>query len=124
GDGKNDSYREFYLEYSDFQHAYEAGVYVGAGPEGIPDRTAHPVMANTFRYAINPPMRKAASPFYPDLTNIVAGGQQIGCPTRPCPQAISVDAPGMFVVNYRNEPIGLRIYDPARIGPDGKPGMQ
>jgi hypothetical protein len=25
GDGKNDSYREFFLEYSDFQHAYEAG---------------------------------------------------------------------------------------------------
>jgi hypothetical protein len=37
GDGKNDSYREFFLEYSDFQHAYEAGVYVGAGPNGIPD---------------------------------------------------------------------------------------
>ncbi len=30
-DGKNDSYREFYFEYTDFQHAYEPGVYVGAG---------------------------------------------------------------------------------------------
>lgn len=124
GDGKNDSYREFYLEYSDFQHAYEAGVYVGAGPDGIPNRTAYPVSADTFRYAINPPARKAANPFYPDLTNIVAGGQLLGCPTRPCPQAISVDDPGMFVVNYRNEPIGLRVYDPNRTGPDGKPGMQ
>ena len=30
----------------------------------------------------------------------------------------------MFVNNYRNEPIGLRVFDPNKIGPDGKPGMQ
>jgi len=30
----------------------------------------------------------------------------------------------MLVVNYRNEPLGLRVYDPNKIGPDGKPGMQ
>jgi hypothetical protein len=27
-------FREFYLEFSDFQHAYQKGVYVGAGPDG------------------------------------------------------------------------------------------
>ena len=124
GDNVNDSYREFFLEYSDFQHAYEAGVYVGAGPDGRPDRVAYPASAESFRYAISPPGRKQASPAFPDLMLAVSGGQLRGCPTRPCPQAISGDDPGMFVVNYRNEPIALRVYDPQRTGPDGKPGMQ
>jgi hypothetical protein len=123
GDGRNDSYREFFLEYSDFQHAYEAGVYVGAGPDGIPNAQAFPATADSFRYAINPPVRKAAA----SLLEAVAearGGLMPGCPSRPCPQAISVDDPGMFVVNYRNEPLALRVFDPNRIGPDGKRGMQ
>ncbi len=124
GDARNDSYREFFLEYSDFQHAYEAGVYVGAGPDGIPDATRYPATADTFRYAVNPPARNNASPVLPDLVVELAAGVIDGCPLRPCPQAISGDDPGMFAVNYRNEPIGLRIYDPDRIGPDGKRGMQ
>ena len=61
GDGKNDSFREFFLEYSDFQHAYEAGVYVGAGPNGVPNAQAFPATADSFRYAINPPVRNNAS---------------------------------------------------------------
>ncbi|UVJ41936.1 hypothetical protein NVV94_14660 [Pseudomonas sp. LS1212] len=123
GDGRNDSFREFFLEYSDFQHAYEAGVYVGAGPNGVPDGNAFPVTADSFRYAINPPVRKNADNLLESTTE-VTGGQILGCPNRPCPQAISVDDPGMFVVNYRNEPVGLRVYDPNRTAPDGKPGMQ
>ncbi|MDD0974744.1 manganese-oxidizing multicopper oxidase MnxG [Pseudomonas fontis] len=122
-DGKNDSYREFFLEFSDFQHAYEAGVYVGAGPDGKPNAQAYPATAESFRFAINPPVRQMAS----NLLEAVVesrGGLAPGCPTRPCPQAISVDDPGMFVVNYRNEPLGLRIYDPNRTAPDGKRGMQ
>ena len=123
GDGRNDSFREFFLEYSDFQHAYEAGVYVGAGPNGVPDAGAFPVTADSFRYAINPPVRGSADNLLESVTEL-AGGEAPGCPNRPCPQAMSVDDPGMFVVNYRNEPLGLRIYDPNRIAPDGKPGMQ
>lgn len=123
GDGKNDSFREFFMEYSDFQHAYEAGVYVGAGPDGVPNPTAYPATANSFRYAVNPPMRKNSARLLESMVE-VAGGQVIGCPTRPCPQAISADDPGIFVVNYRHEPVGLRIFDPQRIAPDGKPGMQ
>jgi hypothetical protein len=139
-----DPFREFYFEYSDFQHAYEAGVYVGAGPLGEPlgeplpgvqtpvfthnagnpdwDETAN----NAFRFAINPPARTQISPVFPDLVLEVAGGSADipGCPTRPCPQAIDVQDPGMFVVNYRNEPVGMRIFDPNKLGPDGKPGMQ
>ncbi|MFK0088056.1 manganese-oxidizing multicopper oxidase MnxG [Pseudomonas sp. NPDC090755] len=123
GDGRNDSYREFFLEYSDFQHAYEAGVYVGAGPDGIPNAQAYPATADSFRYAINPPVRQAAS----NLLEAVVesrGGLNPGCPSRPCPQAISVDDPGMFVVNYRNEPLALRVFDPNKVAPDGKRGMQ
>ena len=123
GDGKNDSFREFFMEYSDFQHAYEAGVYVGAGPDGRPDPGTFKATADTFRHAVNPPMRKNASLLLESVTE-VAGGQLLGCPTRPCPQAISADDPGIFVVNYRHEPVGLRIYDPNRLASDGKPGMQ
>ncbi|MCK9988263.1 MAG: manganese oxidase [Azoarcus sp.] len=124
GDKIDDSYREFYLEFTDFQHAYEAGVYVGAGPDGIPDPVKYPTGPDSFRFAINPPAKKTTLPIFPDMQRIVAGGEKVGCPVRPCPQAISADDPGMFVVNYRNEPVALRIYDPTKIGPDGKPGMQ
>ncbi|EJN33053.1 hypothetical protein PMI38_04917 [Pseudomonas sp. GM84] len=123
GDNKNDSYREFFLEFSDFQHAYEAGVYVGAGPDGIPDAQAFPATADSFRYAINPPGRKAAANLLESVVE-VASGQLLTCPTRPCPQAISASDPGIFVVNYRHEPLGLRVYDPNKVAPDGKPGMQ
>jgi hypothetical protein len=133
-------YREFYFEFTDFQHAYEAGVYMGAGQDGLPlagtGPGAGPVVANTgnvdfnnnpadaFRFAINPPARAQINPVFPDLVLEVAGGILPGCPTRPCPQAIDVQDPGIMVVNYRHEPVGLRIYDPAKFGPDGKRGMQ
>ncbi|RWU17149.1 hypothetical protein DM813_27695 [Pseudomonas alkylphenolica] len=123
GDNKDDSFREFFLEFSDFQHAYEAGVYVGAGPDGIPNAGAFPATPDSFRYAINPPARKQAVNLLESVLE-VAGGQLLTCPSRPCPQAISASDPGIFVVNYRHEPLGLRIYDPNKVAPDGKPGMQ
>lgn len=123
GDGRNDSFREFFLEYSDFQHAYEAGVYVGAGPDGVPNPSSFPATSDSFRYAINPPVRKEGANLL-DAVIEARGGLLPGCPSRPCPQAISVDDPGMFVVNYRNEPLALRVYDPNKVAPDGKRGMQ
>ncbi len=123
GDNKDDSFREFFLEFSDFQHAYEAGVYVGAGPDGRPDAGAYPATPDSFRYAINPPARKAAANLLESVLE-VGDGQLLTCPARPCPQAISASDPGIFVVNYRHEPLGLRIYDPNKVAPDGKPGMQ
>ncbi|WP_286164334.1 hypothetical protein [Azoarcus sp. DN11] len=120
----DDSFREFYLEFTDFQHAYEAGVYVGAGPDGRPDPVRYPTSRDSFRYAINPPAKMTTQPIFPDMQRMAAGAQKPTCPVRPCPQAISTDDPGMFSVNYRNEPVALRIYDPTRTGPDGKPGMQ
>jgi hypothetical protein len=132
-------FREFYFQYSDFQHAYEPGVYVGAGPDGRPTpnhvatgnpigetiNAAWPVTADTFRNAINPSFRQQAvggpdlglgnpanDPAFPDIVRFPAV-----CPDgspRPCPEAITADDSGMLVVNYRNEPFGLRVFDPNR----------
>jgi hypothetical protein len=125
-------FREFYLEFSDFQHAYEAGIYVGADQDGRPNGI--PPNADTFRHAINPsvhqeavdgPVVAGADFLRPELPDIVRFPAI--CPggvPRPCPEAISADDPGMLVVNYRNEPIGLRVFDPFNFGPDNKLGTQ
>jgi hypothetical protein len=127
-------YREFHFQYSDFQHAYEAGKYVGAGPDGRATFTAaglntRPPTADTFRFAVNPPVRAnlaAPARIFPDVmehpVDCIPGNP--GLQTRPCPEAISADDPGFLVVNYRNEPLGWRVYDPNKLGPDGKPGTQ
>jgi len=139
-------HREFYFEYTDFQHAYEAGVYVGAdvngeafadtGPGGdmvvewtgnIPNPANCDDPQNAFRCAINPPGRLQKMPVFPDLVEEIAttaGAVDNFCPQRPCPQAIDVQDPGMFAVNYRNEPVAMRVYDPNKVGPDGNPGTQ
>ena len=122
GDGQIASaepFREFYFEFADFQHAYEAGA---AGIIGADNCTAAscPGFEDTFRSAINPSVREEVP--FPDAFRFPAL-----CPggvPRPCPEAISAEDVGMWVVNYRNEPVGLRVFDPQEIGPDGKPGTQ
>ncbi|MBI4293289.1 MAG: hypothetical protein HY661_17580 [Betaproteobacteria bacterium] len=113
-------FREFWFQHSDFQHAYEPGVYIGAGPDGRPNGVLPD--ANSFRAAINPSVREFANPVFPDVIRHAADCKD-GTP-RPCPEAISADDPGFFVTNYRNEPIGWRVFDPNKLGPDGKPGSQ
>jgi manganese oxidase len=79
------SYREFLLEFSDFQLAYTAN-----------DRP------------INPPAKKEVGlPFLLEPAPQCPGGVP-----RPCPEAISADEPGTMVVNYRNEPLALRVRNP------------
>ncbi|HET8723565.1 MAG TPA: hypothetical protein VFM53_05115, partial [Anaeromyxobacteraceae bacterium] len=125
GDGRNDSYREFYFEYTDFQHAYKPGIYIGRGQNG--ERGGDPT-TDTFRLAVNASTKEQANGrfgkqgAFPDT--IVLSQTCFGGVPRPCPEAISADDPGFFVVNYRNEPVGYRIYNPAAIGPDGRPGAQ
>ena len=153
-----ENYREFYIEYSDFQHAYQPGVFVGIGPDGYPV-TPHdihtpwggpdgmggellpgvigaPDLRNSFRDAIQPPYRQQASltnAFPVDIWDFPAScvGDNPDDPTarvmRPCPEAITADDPGMYVVNYRNESLASRIFDPDRPAtecPDGKQGCQ
>ncbi len=116
GDGVDDSFREFYLEAQDFAHAYNSNVYAGVDENGVPK----PPTTETFRYALNPSYRQSAP--FPDAVRIAAT-----CPggvPRPCPEAVSRDDIGTFLVNYRNEPVGYRVYDPDKIGPDGKKGSQ
>jgi len=141
-----DNHREFYIEYSDFQHAYQPGVYVGRDRDGnqitphdihdpwddatmkYPEVIGAENIHNTFRDAVQPPYRLQASVantdgFPVDIwefpTTCLGGG------VRPCPEAITADDPGMYVVNYRNESVASRIYDPNRNDcPDGKSGCQ
>ncbi|RMD68163.1 MAG: copper oxidase, partial [Gammaproteobacteria bacterium] len=92
-----DSYREFMLEMADFQLAYERG-FGGDGGNPHPDPQG----------AINPPGREAIGlPFLLKRPEKCPNGNP-----PPCPEGISADDPGTFTVNYRNEPLALRILDP------------
>ncbi|MFQ5610742.1 MAG: hypothetical protein ACE5H9_01265 [Anaerolineae bacterium] len=97
------SHREFYLEFADFQPAYEAGRGIDDYGNPVPD----------FQGAINPPSRgdppDPADIFW--FPPVCENGQP-----RPCPEAIAADDPGTYVVNYRNEPLGLRVFDPVAGG--------
>jgi hypothetical protein len=128
------SYREFLLEFADFQLAYKKDSHpeipFGKGPttflpwhgvarqpgEGY-DRPAK---------AINPPGKKEDGLPYllkrpdkcpvlqdeGDATDFGSFGGTLPSVPLPCPEAISADDPGTMVVNYRNEPLALRSYDP------------
>ena len=128
-------HREFYFEISDFQHAYNAGVYVGADANGRPvhsvvnqadpfnvTQATAPALADTWQQAVNPPLKLEAMGGFPDV--VTAPAQCPGGVPRPCPEAINISHSSTWVVNYRNEPVGLRVYDPAKTGPDGNPGSQ
>ncbi|MET0649895.1 MAG: hypothetical protein ABW208_25075, partial [Pyrinomonadaceae bacterium] len=93
-----ETFREFLLEFADFQLAYKKG---GGGT------AAHPVPdpANV----INPPARKEIG-----LPYLVEPAPK--CPgtnlAPPCPEAISAIGHGTMSVNYRNEPLALRVFNP------------
>ena len=138
-------HREFYFEMSDFQHAYQAGTYVGADANGRPVETeivqpdpfdattaTAPAIQDTWQNAVNPPLKLKSVPF-PDVVTALGAcpGGPVGAPVnfdpnvpRPCAEAINISHSSMFVVNYRNEPVGLRVFDPNRRGPDGNRGTQ
>ena len=91
----SNSYREFLLEFADFQHAYLPGGGVDAAGHPIPD----PIKV------INPPAKQEdALPFNVKKMVECPGGFPL-----PCPEAISAAEPGTSVVNYRNEPLPLRV---------------
>lgn len=91
--GAGDDYREFMIEFADYQLAYTAE------STGFPD-PAH---------VINPPVRDDIG--LPDLLQKAAacpGGAPL-----PCPELISSTDDGTMSVNYRNEPLALRMRNPA-----------
>jgi hypothetical protein len=138
-----DNHREFYVEYTDFQHAYQPGVFVGIGPDDLPvtpydatdangdgliDNMIVAADPNTFRDALQPPYRQQASLTNADAFPVDIWEFPTTCPggvSRPCPEAITADDPGLYVVNYRAESLAARIFDPDRQDcPDGKQGCQ
>ncbi|HSS77145.1 MAG TPA: hypothetical protein VLV54_10415, partial [Thermoanaerobaculia bacterium] len=105
GTAAKNNYREFMIEYADFQPMYEPG-----GPT-CPNKSLGWIdMAR----AINPPGREEVG-----LPDLYAKPSQCPVPdgsatylAPPCPEAVSADDTGMMAVNYRNEPVGLRVRNP------------
>jgi hypothetical protein len=92
------SYREFLLEFADYQLAYEAGGGVGTNGKAIPDPAR----------AISPPVKdEIGLPYLVQKAAQCPGGAPL-----PCPEAVSAADPGTMSVNYRNEPAALRVRDP------------
>ncbi|MBI5364580.1 MAG: copper oxidase [Planctomycetes bacterium] len=103
----SDSYREFLLEFADFQLAYRAGSHPelpsGGGPVFQRDWLGARVAGEGYdrpAYVINPPKIDAH-----------AGGAP-----GTAPEAISAADVGTMTVNYRNEPLALRVHDPVTDG--------
>jgi manganese oxidase len=92
------SFREFALAFSDFASAYERNGGVDAAGRPVADP----------RKAINPPGRIQIG--LPDLLS--RPDECLGGLPPPCPEGVSADDPGVYSVNYRNEPIAERVYDP------------
>jgi manganese oxidase len=115
GDGKDDSYREFLLEFQDFQHAYEMESHpeleFARGP--VFDLRWEEARAPGEGYdrppfSINPPAKEEAGlPFLLEKRDDCPGDKPL-----PCPELISAADVGTMSVNYRNEPVALRVRDP------------
>jgi hypothetical protein len=112
---KSDNYREFMIEFADFQLAYEPT------KQSCPDPNHDIGWINTAA-AINPPGREEVpidTTTNPPQTWLY--DKPAKCPVNegsntflapPCPEAISADDVGMTSVNYRSEPIALRVNVP------------
>ena len=110
------SYREFMFEFADFSLAYQKDSHPnlpsGGGPvlpfpwEGVA-RLPSQGFDNP-ALAVNPPAKEeAALPVLVQKMQVCPGGVPL-----PCPEAISAEDVGTMVVNYRNEPVPLRVRDP------------
>ncbi|BBA69776.1 copper oxidase [Geobacter sulfurreducens] len=87
-----ESYREFMVHVADFTLAYEDGA-------------CHTVPCVNPAKAIKPPgMEEIGLPFLYRKPQICPNGT-----LPPCPEAISAEDPGTFLVNYRNEPVAERV---------------
>ena len=146
GDGVDDdpTHREFYFEFADFQHAYEAGggalnlpapdgLSGGIDNENLLGPSIRIPTYDDFPNAINPSFKQVP----PNLADIYLhpswcpgdGLVREADPTntvlaalRPCAEAISADDPGTYAVNFRNEPIALRVFEDANLNGVLDPG--
>jgi hypothetical protein len=95
----------------------------GPGSAAVDTKT----LGDTWQETINPVLKLEAA-----VSDIVTAkgacpGNLTGAPSnfdqnvpRPCAEAINLGHSSTWVINYRNEPVGLRVYDPSKRGPDGK----
>ena len=104
---RKSNYREFLLEFADFQPAYTPG-----GPV-CPSRDLNLGWIDVNR-SVNPPGKEEIG-----LPDLYAKADQCPVPDGsstflppPCPEAVAADDSGMMAVNYRNEPVGLRVRNP------------
>ena len=87
-----------------------------------------PAPPESATFAMRPAVLKTAATL-PDVVTAKggcpgpAGNFDTGVP-RPCAEAINIGHSSTWVINYRNEPIGQRIYDPNAPGVGGLPGAQ
>ncbi|HKI05263.1 MAG TPA: copper oxidase [Thermoanaerobaculia bacterium] len=110
-------YREFMIEFGDFQLAYEEDSQPCRFDAGF-----GAIRCDDPDDAVNPPGRKEIG--LPDLL-----ARPVSCPCHcpggastcsqcsasippPCPELVSADDPGTMSVNYRQEPVALRVRDP------------
>ncbi|HEU4595482.1 MAG TPA: hypothetical protein VFS10_10095, partial [Pyrinomonadaceae bacterium] len=105
-----ESFREFLLEFADFQLAYEKGGGINAAGLAVADP------ANV----INPPAKdETGLPFLVEKAAVCPGTTF----APPCPEAISAADVGTMSVNYRNEPLALRVFNPStQAQTSGAPG--
>ncbi len=114
----------------------EITVLVDDLADGILDATyaEAPDIRNTWIQVVNPTLKLTAGGgvealAFPDTVNAHpncpgSAGQNDPSVPRPCGEAINIGHASMWVVNYRNEPVGLRVFDPNEPGPDGRNGRQ
>ncbi|HEX8245068.1 MAG TPA: hypothetical protein VF541_16275, partial [Longimicrobium sp.] len=93
------SYREFGIQIADFSLAYGAEGFAGSANRTPPinppgkDDVGLP-------YLLRPPLARGTCP---NGMSAALG----------CPEIISADDPGTMLINYRNEPVALRVRNPA-----------
>lgn len=111
-----DSYREFMFEMQDFALAYFPDSHPNL-PEGGGPVFPLPWDGNARQpgqgfdnppLAVNPPgVVEVGLPFLLARPPDCPGGVPV-----PCPEGVSADDPGTMVLNYRSEPLALRVRDP------------
>ncbi len=124
-----DDFREFAVEFADFQHAYwPEGLFPPPGAGELQITCPNPQRLKGYRdheASINPPAREEVPP--PALYQKIDQCPLLECdPDGPypdvlivgdnlkasCPEAFSAADPGYGAVNYRTEPVALRVRDP------------
>ena len=106
------SFREFNIQVADFTLAYGREGFDGTPPYFPPP--------------INPPGKDEVGLPFLLRPPFVRGGLPGLCPNHidrpPCPEIISADDPGTMTINYRNEPLALRVRTPGNAQAAGTAG--